>query len=1106
MNAEKQKTILLVEDEAIIAMAEKMTLEKFGYRVLAVHHGEDAVTAVAKTPAIDLILMDIDLGKGMDGTEAAALILKERDLPVVFLSSHMEPEIVAKTEKITSYGYVVKNSSITVLDASIKMAFKLFEAKVSEKKKEDALRQSEEILRYIVKHDPNAIAVYDRGLHYLAVSDRYLKDYNVREADIIGRHHYDVFPEIPQKWKDVHQRCLAGAIERDEDDHFERPDGSITYNRWECRPWHRVDGEIGGIITYTEVTTERKLAEIKLAQSHDLLTKLARLVPGVIYQYRLDPDGRSAFPYASPGIIDIYEVTPEEVRDDATPVFARLHPDDYDMVAGAIQASALTLTTFYCEFRVLLPRQGLRWRGSQAHPERLADGGILWHGIISDITERKLGEEALRKSEEQFRTLGTMAPIGIYLTDTRGHCRYANPRWCEMAGLTLDEALGDGWTRGLHPDDREAVFAAWEKTVESEGRWGLEYRFQTGEGKITWVQGLATAQRDAQGKIIGYVGANIDITQRKLAEQALRHSEERWRDILFSMADWVWEVNKKGVYTYSSEKGEALLGHSREQILGKTPFDFMPPEEAKRVGAIFAGIIAKKGIIRDLENWNIGKNGERLCLLTNGVPILDETGNLKGYRGVDKDITERKRAEEVIQNTLRFQQALMDAVPSPIFYKDANCVYMGGNKAFERYIGLAREQFIGKTVYDIAPADLAEKYDQADKELLKNQGMQTYEVSVAHADGTRHEVVFHKAVFSNVEGHLAGLIGVILDITERKQAQSALQENNSRLELAMQAADMAWWEMDLASGHVSFEKRKAEMLGYPAEKFEHYRDFVALIHPDDREKAMAAMRGHLDGSLPRYEVDYRIATSSGAYVWFHDIGSIGDRDLHGKPLNVTGLVINISGRKQAEAEIQRQLTEKEILLREVHHRIKNNIASIGGLLSLHMQALTSPEAVAALQDAIGRVDSMRLLYEKLLLSGDFQDASTKNYIESLATSVVSLFPDLAKVKLNLDVDDFKLDPKRLFPLGIIINELLTNIMKYAFAGKKSGTIKLSLAKDSARVTLTLQDNGAGLPTGFDIGASKGFGLTLVKMLSQQLGGSFSIEKHKGTRCRLVFNI
>lgn len=135
MSGETQRTLLLVEDEAIIAMGEKSTLEKNGYRVLLALSGDEAVAAVRADPGIDLILMDIDLGRGMDGTEAAALILKQRDVPVLFLSSHMEPEVVAKTEKITSYGYVVKHSTATVLDASIKMAFKLFAAKKKRRKR-----------------------------------------------------------------------------------------------------------------------------------------------------------------------------------------------------------------------------------------------------------------------------------------------------------------------------------------------------------------------------------------------------------------------------------------------------------------------------------------------------------------------------------------------------------------------------------------------------------------------------------------------------------------------------------------------------------------------------------------------------------------------------------------------------------------------------------------------------------------------------------------------------------------------------------------------------------------------------------------------------------
>ena len=172
------------------------------------------------------------------------------------------------------------------------------------------------------------------------------------------------------------------------------------------------DPIIGGVLMNYHDITERKQAEVALARSHELLTNLARLVPSVIYQYRLDPDGHSAFPYASPGMNDIYEVTPEEVREDATVVFGRLHPEDYEQVANAIQESARTLATFHSEFRVVLPRQGLRWRWSQAHRERTSDGGTLWHGIISDITERKRGEEEKAKLELQLRQAQKMDSVG----------------------------------------------------------------------------------------------------------------------------------------------------------------------------------------------------------------------------------------------------------------------------------------------------------------------------------------------------------------------------------------------------------------------------------------------------------------------------------------------------------------------------------------------------------------------------------------------------------------------------------------------------------------------------------------------------------------------
>ena len=139
--------------------------------------------------------------------------------------------------------------------------------------------------------------------------------------------------------------------------------------------------------------------------------------------------------------------------------------------------------------------------------------------------------------------------------------------------------------------------------------------------------------------------------QRQHAEDALRKSEERLRDILFSSADWVWEIDENGIYTYSSIKGNELFETSQEDILGKTPFHFMPPEETDRVGKIFTELVEKRAPIRNLENWNIAKNGRRICLLTNGTPIFDQEGNFKGYRGVDINITELKLAEETLKES-----------------------------------------------------------------------------------------------------------------------------------------------------------------------------------------------------------------------------------------------------------------------------------------------------------------------------------------------------------------------------------------------------------------------------------------------------------------------
>ncbi|MCX6556738.1 MAG: PAS domain S-box protein [Candidatus Aminicenantes bacterium] len=213
---------------------------------------------------------------------------------------------------------------------------------------------------------------------------------------------------------------------------------------------------------------------------------------------------------------------------------------------------------------------------------------------------------------------------------------------------------------------------------------------------------------------------------------------------------------------------------------------------------------------------------------------------------------------------------------------------------------------------------------------------------------------------------------------------------------------------------------------------------------------------------------------------------------------------DITGRKLAEEKIKNLLAEKELILKEVHHRIKNNMATVTGMFHLQASTLKSADAIAALKDASSRVQSMVVLYDKLYQSVGFDEVMAKNYLKSLVEEIVANFPDRTKVKVVTHIADFVLNARKLQPLGIIINELLTNIMKYAFTDRSDGSIMVSAEAKDNRVILAISDNGIGMPETVDFENSAGFGLKLVRMLTKQIDGTIRIEHGNGTRIILEF--
>jgi PAS domain S-box-containing protein len=289
--------------------------------------------------------------------------------------------------------------------------------------------------------------------------------------------------------------------------------------------------------------------------------------------------------------------------------------------------------------------------------------------------------------------------------------------------------------------------------------------------------------------IVGFIISKT-LTGRRRAEQALRRSEERFRNLVEASSDWIWEVDSSGTYTYCSPQCKKVLGYEPEEILGKTPFDFMPPGERTRVQGVFESCASSKVPIDELENTNRHKDGHDIILETNGVPILDSTGNLVGYRGIDRDITGRKRAEEELRESEGKFRAITSSAQDAIVMIDNSGNINYWNPAAEKIFGYKRNEVLGEELHLVlAPKRFHEAYRQG-FEKFRRTGKgpavgRTLELAAVRKDGTEFPMELSLSA-AKTNGKWSG-IAVIRDITERKQAEEELVKAKEEAEAASKA-------------------------------------------------------------------------------------------------------------------------------------------------------------------------------------------------------------------------------------------------------------------------------------------------------------------------------
>ncbi len=536
------------------------------------------------------------------------------------------------------------------------------------------------------------------------------------------------------------------------------------------------------------------------------------------------------------------------------------------------------------------------------------------------------------------------------------------------------------------------------------------------------------------------------------------------------------------------------------ELIGKSDADYYSAELAAAFRADEEGVLEGRSVL-DKEEGFLWSDGQRHIVLTTKVPRRDAAGEIIGIVGIGLDITERKRVEAALRASEALLRSITDHTEDLIFVKDRELRTIFMNPAGLRANAQTPERVLGhrNAEFNADPTQAA-KFLADDRQVLQSRRSLTVEESLTSAKGETRVLLTTKAPRFDAAGEVTGLVGVARDITARKQASEALRESEARWRFSLQAAGLGAWELNLLDHTVWRSPRHDQIFGYaellPEWTYEHFLQHV--IEEDRAEVDRHFQRAVAEHQDWKFQCRIRRADGEVRWIWAHG-KAFGDGE--GRLTRMFGLVEDVTERKQTEEQIQASLHEKEVLLREVHHRVKNNLQIVSSLLALQSRRLTDPVLLDVFASTRDRVRAMASVHERLYESGGFGEIELSVHIRRLVRTLSHAYsPVGVSLQPVLQLEPVMVDLNIAVPLSLIANELIINALKYGFAGGRNGTLTVGLRIDGAHHELRIADDGPGFPKAIDLATTRTLGLRLVRDLARQIRGELVIDSDdSGTR-------
>lgn len=1082
-----RKTILLVEDEAIIAMSEARLLEKHEYEVITVYNAEEAIETARET-RVDLILMDIDLGYGkMDGTEAAEVILKERDLPIVFCTSHAEKEYVDKVRGITRYGYVLKNSGEFVLKQSVDTAFELFSAHRNLKNANNEWNNTFNSIKDVV-------TIISKDHTIIKINDAGCTSAGLRRGEILGKKCYEVIHNIDSPLPGC---SCTSALERHTPSSMEHNENGRFFDLAAWPMYDEDKNEIRSFVHIVKDITERKRAQQAEKKSRKYESRY-RMLFNSIRDAIIVTDTERNIIDCNQAFTDQVGFALNELQDKKT-LHLYANEEEYREMGDALDRHKGDLSDFLYTIHYK-KKDGTVFPGETnvfyLHDDEGNTTGFI--GLIRDVGDRLRSERQLKASERSLRI--TLESIGdaVISTDREGKVVRMNPVAQRLCGWKRQDALGKKLEEVFHivnADTRERVDNPVGMVIQTGEIVGLANHTMliSRAGNEYQIADSAAPIKGDDGEINGVVLIFRDVTKEYETAQRLKESRyflaESQR--IAHLGSWSLDLAENRLYW--SDEVYRIFGLEPQEFSAtyEAFLEAVHPEDRSTVDAAYLDSVDEGRDGYEIEHRVVHKKtGQIHWVREKCYHTRNAEGSITRSVGMVQDITEHKQAEAALRTSEeRYRKAQAVARVGSWEYHIVTDSFWGSEEG-KRIYGFdpdtddfsseeVMKHVIERERVDRALIDLIEKDIPYDIEFeIVPRGSDEIRTIRSVAELERDE-----------EGNPVTVTGILHDITLRKQAERALKKSEEKYRRLFNYSNDAIFVHSIEEGNIpgkniEVNEQACRLLQYGREELLNMS--VREVTPESKYAQLnlhsreLREKRHLTFEAENIRKDgTAVPVEVSAYL--HE---------EGNESIVVSTVRDITLRKRTERALREALEEKDYLMKELSHRTRNNLSMVSALISLKEE-----EIAEDLSDLKHRIEAIGLVHEKLYRSDEINKIRVKEYLQELLEAVFSSFT-LQKVEIINTIKEVSIHTKTAVPLGLAVNEIAVNAIKYGFKVGEEARFTVGLTEDTSgeQYVLTLSNTGNPFPEEIDLDNPTTFGLQLVSALVEQLEGTIELKR------------